>query len=162
MLAMEPILLLITIYTSIIYGLLYALFEAVPIVFFFRRGFTIVESSLIFIGVGIGTTLGAVINALLSRHYPELIKKWKGYPPPEQRLWGAMVGAPLLVVSIFWFGWTGEYVSIKWYVPAMSLILMGAGISLIFMSFMVSTTSFSVCSSWLIIDLYRPTWSIPI
>ena len=145
MLAMEPILLLTTIYTSVISGLLYALFQAVPIVFFFRRGLTIGENGLIFIGVGIGTTLGAVINALLSRHYPELIKKWKGYPPPEQRLWGAMVGAPALVIAIFWFGWTGEYTSIKWYVPAMSLILMGAGISLIFMSFMVSIELSRVC-----------------
>ncbi|KAF8340247.1 MFS polyamine transporter [Amanita rubescens] len=134
MLALEPILLLMTIYTSIVYGLLYALFEAFPIIFMVRRNFNAGQGGLIFIGVGIGTTIGSLVNAFLSRNYKELIKQWKGFPPPENRLTSAMVGAPLLVVSIFWLGWTGEYASVPWYVPALSTIPLGAGISLIFMS----------------------------
>ena len=141
MLAMEPILMLITIYISIIYGLLYSLFEVIPIIFIVRRGFTISQNSLIFIGVGIGTTLGAFLNARLSTHYPGLIKKWKGFPPPEQRLWGAMVGAPSLVIAIFWLGWTGEYSYIPWYVPALSTIPLGMGITSIVMSFLVGVIS---------------------
>jgi len=138
MLALEPILLLMTIYTSIVYGLLYALFEAFPIIFMVRRNFNAGQGGLIFIGVGIGTTIGAFVNAYLSRNYKELIKKWKGFPPPEQRLTSAMVGAPLLVISIFWLGWTGEYASIPWYVPGLSTIPLGIGISLIFISILVS------------------------
>ena len=158
MLAMEPILLLVTIYISIVYGLLYALFETLPIIFVVRRGFTIGQNGLIFIGVGIGTTLGSLINMRLSAHYPALIKKWKGFPPPEQRLWGAMIGAPILVVAIFWLGWTGEYSSIPWYVPALSTILLGMGISLIFMSFLVSilTLFFALSAN----NEYRVTWWI--
>ncbi|KAF9481756.1 MFS polyamine transporter [Pholiota conissans] len=136
MLAMEPILVLITIYLAIVYGLLYALFEAFPVIFVVRRHFTIAQDGLIFIGVGIGTTIGSAINLWTSAHYPELIKKWRGFPPPEERLYGAMLGSPLLVVGIFWLGWTGEYASIPWYVPAISTILVGTGISLIFMSFL--------------------------
>ncbi|KAF8191270.1 MFS polyamine transporter [Pholiota molesta] len=136
MLAMEPILLLVTVYLSMVYGLLYALFEAFPVVFIVRRDFTIAQDGLIFIGIGIGTTLGSAINFWTTRHYPELIKKWKGFPPPEERLLGAMIGSPLLVVGIFWLGWTGEYASIPWYVPALSTIVIGTGISLIFMSFL--------------------------
>ena len=154
MLIQEPILLLITIYLSVVYGLLYArecfnhlssgcylhiptVFEAFPIVFIERRGFTIAQNGLIFIGVGIGTTLGAAINIWTTLQYPELIKKWKGFPPPENRLFGAMIGSIVLVIGIFWFGWTGEYSSISWYVPALSTIFIGTGISLIFMSFLV-------------------------
>ncbi|KAH9476296.1 Ascochitine biosynthesis cluster MFS transporter [Psilocybe cubensis] len=136
MLLGEPILMLITVYLSIVYGLLYALFQAFPVVFVARRGFTIAEDGLMFIGVGIGTTIGSAINFWASAHYPELIKKWKGFPPPEDRLYGAMIGSPVLVVGIFWLGWTGEYSSIPWYVPGLSTILVGTGISLIFMSFL--------------------------
>jgi len=136
MLAMEPILVLVTFYLSIVYGLLYALFQAFPIVFIQRRGLTLSQDGLIFIGVGIGTSIGAITNYLTTRHYPTLITKWRGFPPPEQRLIGAMIGAPTLVVGIFWLGWTGEYSSVPWYVPALSTIVVGVGISLIFMSFL--------------------------
>ncbi|KAF8638639.1 hypothetical protein AX17_002064 [Amanita inopinata Kibby_2008] len=136
MLAMEPILMLITVYLSIVYGILYALFEAFPIIFITRRHFTIAQSGLVFIGVGIGTTIGALINAITSLHYPKLIKKWKGFPPPEQRLYGGMIAAPCLVISCFWLGWTGEYASVPWYVPALSTVFMGIAISLTFMSFL--------------------------
>ena len=101
------------------------------------RGFTLSQSGLIFIGVGIGTTLGAIINFFFGLHYPDLIAKWKGFPPPEQRLFGAMLGGPLLVVGSFWLGWTGQYASIPWYVPGLATIVIGASISLVFMSFMV-------------------------
>lgn len=113
------------------------MFQAFPIVFIERRGFTIGQDGLIFIGVGIGTTLGSAINLWTTAHYPALIAKWKGFPPPEQRLFGAMLGSPLLVVGIFWLGWTGQYSSVPWYVPGLSTIVIGTAISLIFMSFLV-------------------------
>ena len=157
MLALEPILVLITIYLSVVYGLLYgrkrpsylpfvfynltwtniAVFEAFPIIFIEKRDFTITQDGLVFIGVGIGTSIAAVINHLTTAHYPELIEKWKGFPPPENRLFGAMIGSPVLVIGIFWLGWTGQYTNIPWYVPALSTIFLGAGIGLIFMSFLV-------------------------
>lgn len=59
MLAVEPILMLVTLYLSVIYGLLYALFSVFPIVWGQLRGFNNGEVGLVFIGVGIGTTLGA-------------------------------------------------------------------------------------------------------
>lgn len=140
MLALEPILVLITMYMCIVYGLIYALLEALPIIFVVRRGFSTSQGGLIFIAVAIGTTLGSFVNAYLSRNYKELIKKWRGFPPPEYRLWSALIGAPTLVIAIFWLGWTGEYASIPWYVPGPSTIMVGLGISLIFISFMVGCT----------------------
>ncbi|TFK32378.1 MFS polyamine transporter [Crucibulum laeve] len=136
MLAMEPILVLITLYLSVVYGLLYALFQAFPIIFVRRRGFTVAEDGLMFIGIGIGTTIGSIINYFATAHYPQLIKKWKGFPPPEERLFGAMLGSPLLVIACFWLGWTGEYAAIPWYVPGLSTVALGISISLIFMSFL--------------------------
>ncbi|KAJ6544474.1 MFS polyamine transporter [Mycena capillaripes] len=136
MLAGEPILVLVTVYLSLIYGVMYCLFEAFPIIFISKRGFTIAQDGLVFIGVGIGTTLGALLNYHFSRHYPQLISTWRGFPPPEERLRGGMVGGCLFVVGIFWLGWTGQYPNVPWYVPALSTIMVGMSISLIFISFL--------------------------
>ncbi|CCM06389.1 uncharacterized protein FIBRA_08648 [Fibroporia radiculosa] len=136
MLFIEPILLLITLYLSLVYGVLYALFEAFPVIFIEKRGFTVGESGLVFIGVGIGTTVGAASFALLFGHYPALIERWRGFPPPEQRLHGAMVGGVCLVVGCFWLGWTGSYAGVPWYVPALGTIPIGASVSMIFIAFL--------------------------
>jgi MFS transporter, DHA1 family, multidrug resistance protein len=112
-------------------------FQALPFIFIDKRGFTIAQNGLTFIGIGIGTSIGSIISYFGSIRYRKLIKKWRGFPPPELRLFGAMIGSPILVIGIFWLGWTGQYASIPWYVPALSTIFVGAGINLIFLSFLV-------------------------
>ena len=62
---------------------------------------------------------------------------------PRYFLW-PRVGSPILVIGIFWLGWTGQYASIPWYVPALSTIFLGIGISSIFISFLVG---------WKLIDI---------
>ncbi|KAJ6483623.1 MFS polyamine transporter [Mycena vitilis] len=136
MLAGEPILVLVTLYLSLVYGVLYGLFEAFPIIFIEKRGFTIGQNGLIFLGVGIGTTFGALLNVHLGRKYPQLIKHWRGFPPPEERLIGGMVGSCAFVIGIFWLGWTGQYSSVPWYVPGLSTVLVGMSVCMIFISFL--------------------------
>ncbi|KAJ7620403.1 major facilitator superfamily domain-containing protein [Roridomyces roridus] len=136
MLSQELILVLVTIYLSLIYGVMYMLFEAFPIIFVEKHGFTISQNGLVFIGVGIGTVLGALSTHFLATDYPQLIKVWRGFPPPEERLRAAMLGSPVFVIGIFWLGWTGEYTVVPWYVPAISSIPVGFGISAIIMSFL--------------------------
>ncbi|GJJ05823.1 hypothetical protein Clacol_000010 [Clathrus columnatus] len=121
MLGQEPILVLITIYLSIIYGLLYSLFSVFPIIWQELRGFNDGEGGLIFIGVGIGTTFGAILSIHLQRHYRELVPKWHGSPPPEERLWGAMYAGPCLIIGIFWLGWTGAFPRVPWLFSASAL-----------------------------------------
>jgi DHA1 family multidrug resistance protein-like MFS transporter len=119
-----------------------AVLQAIPIIFIGKYGFSTSHEGLIFIGIGIGTAIGALINWRATSHYPKLIEKWKGFPPPEERLYGSMIGSPVLVIGIFWLGWTGNYPSVPWYVPALSTIFVGIGISLIFMSFLVCLVLF--------------------
>ncbi|KAI0036325.1 major facilitator superfamily domain-containing protein [Vararia minispora EC-137] len=134
MLTVEPILVLITIYLSVVYGVLYGLLEAIPYIFS-KHNFTISQSGLIFVGIGIGTIIGGIIFAFSSRMYPRLVEEWHGFPPPEHRLYGAMIAGPALVVGAFWLGWTGNSPAIPWYVPALSTIPVGMSIALIFVSF---------------------------
>ena len=72
-----------------------------------------------------------------SRQYGALIEKWRGTPPPENRLQGAMIAGPMMVLGAFWLGWTGNYPNVHWAAPAASLIIVGFSITLIFISFVV-------------------------
>jgi hypothetical protein len=63
----------------------YGLFSVIPIIFQGNRGFNPGESGLVFIGVGLGTTIGAAVSVWTQRGYPELLRKWHGHPPPEHR-----------------------------------------------------------------------------
>ena len=156
MLVSEPILIFVTLYMSMVYAVLYgrkshvlclrylrlttisSVFEAFPVIFIGHHGLTISQDGLIFLGVGIGTTIGAISNFWAQgKRYKVLMKEWRGFPPPEQRLYTAAAGGPLLVIGSFWLGWTGAYTAVPWYVPALSTIMIGSSISLIFISFLV-------------------------
>lgn len=51
-----------------------------------------------------------MVNIYVQRHYKVLVPKWHGHPPPEERLIGAMLAGPFLILGIFMLGWTGQYV----------------------------------------------------
>ncbi|KZP27267.1 MFS general substrate transporter [Athelia psychrophila] len=69
MLYKEPILVLTTLYLSFVYGLLYAMFDAVPIVFYELRGFSLGKPGLVFISFGLGAIDGSAINFYYSLQY---------------------------------------------------------------------------------------------
>jgi len=131
MLSQEPILVLITLYISVVYGLVYGLFEAIPIVFTEIRGISLSLTGLIFFALGIGTSIGAVITFLDGRRWRYLTPKWRGTPPPEERLKTTLYAGPLFVIGILWLGWAGNYPQVPWYAVALSLIPTGVGITLV-------------------------------
>ncbi|KAI0270437.1 major facilitator superfamily domain-containing protein [Gloeopeniophorella convolvens] len=135
MLLVEPILLLATIYLSVAYGVIYAMFQALPVIFIRTRHFSISNDGLVFIGIGIGSVLATLVNLWFLRPYPRLLKEWRGFPPAEERLYSAMVGGPVLVIGILWLGWSGNYASVPWWIPGLSTILIGLSITLVFISF---------------------------
>lgn len=132
----EKILVLVTIYLSFVYGVLYSLFEALPIIFVEKRHFSAAQLGMIYIAVAFGIAMGGVIYVWLSRDMDLLVQKWEGFPPPESRLVGAIIAGPLLVVGCFWLGWTGEYSYIPWYVPMLSTVAIGCAVDLVFASFL--------------------------
>jgi MFS transporter, DHA1 family, multidrug resistance protein len=123
-------------YHSIYHG--HSVLEAFPVIFIDHHGLTVSQDGLMFLGVGIGTTIGAVSNIWINGgNYKNIVKEWRGFPPPEQRLIPATIGGPLLVVGSFWLGWAGAYDAVPWYVPALATIVIGAAICLIFLSCLV-------------------------
>ncbi|KAK0553396.1 hypothetical protein OC845_001216 [Tilletia horrida] len=133
-LSMEVILMLITVYLSIVYAVLYALFEAYPVIFRDLRGMSLGMSSLPFLSVLVGAVFGAAANIVLNHRYRHLSHLWKGTPPPEERLYGAIIAGPLLVAGAFILGWTGYKPSISVWGPIIAGVPLGASITLVFIS----------------------------
>ncbi|KAK1087690.1 hypothetical protein LTR33_000932 [Friedmanniomyces endolithicus] len=108
MLVWEPILLLMTIYISFIYGILYLFFETYPISFIEQRGWSLGQGGLPFIAVMGGVMMGGVINFVFIRTRFVRILKQYGRVPPEERLVPMMAGSIALPVGLFWFAWTSH------------------------------------------------------
>ncbi|XBW38331.1 hypothetical protein QEN19_003920 [Hanseniaspora menglaensis] len=134
MLTKEPILLLMTVYNSFVYGILYLLLEAYPYVFEIKKHF-FVNGELPYIGLIIGMSFfSAMMVFILEPRYVESVKKNGGKPCPEERLLGMMVSGPIFTIGIFWFMWTGNYDSIPWIVPTIGGAFIGFGLIGIFLT----------------------------
>lgn len=133
LLFLEPIVLLMTIYTAFIYGILYLFLEAYPIVFTELRGINTAVATLPYLGLIVGVLIGCGIVIAFEPRYNRKLRENNNIPIPEQRLLPMMVGAVLFPVGLFWFAWTGNYKTIHWIVPTLSGLLTGAGIMTIFL-----------------------------
>lgn len=81
----EPIVLFLSVYISILYGTLYALFSGFPIVFQRHHHFTPGQCGLAFIGVGVGISLGTASQTIQNRIYWKSMQKSKnGRATPEK------------------------------------------------------------------------------
>ena len=126
MFAQEPILALMTAYMSLIYGVIYLLFEAYPVAFHEERGWSLGVSSLPFVafifGILMGT--GSMAYSTATNFKRAYIKH--GKPIPEERLPPMIVGAIVLPISLFWFAWTSDP-SISWVSSVIATAFLGMG-----------------------------------
>lgn len=131
MLFQEPILVCITVYLSLIYGILYLFLEAYPVAFVEVRGWTNEGiAGLPFIGIMIGIIIGVciVIYNTKTRFARKLAEG--GRVVPEERLVEMMFASVLLPVGLFWFGWTMDK---SWPAQVIAGAPIGTGIFIIFM-----------------------------
>lgn len=133
----EPIVLFLSLYMAIIYGTLYMLFGAFPIVYRIGRHWNQGISGLPFIGVAIGMVAAVTYTILYdNKRYLRCIKNSKdGFAAPEDRLPAAMVGGIALPIGLFWFAWTNSP-SLPWAASVAAAIPFGFGMVLIFLSIM--------------------------
>ena len=102
MLVTEPIVLLVSLYMSFIYGLVYALLEAYPYVFEHIRGLRPGIAELPFIALIIGVSLGVGFVVLEQRHSNRGSGRVKSASTPETHLLPAIVGAFAFTIGLFW------------------------------------------------------------
>lgn len=101
MLFTEPIVLFVTIYMSFIYGLMYALLGAYPIVFQGIHGMNLGVGGLPFIGLIIGECCGGIYILCLQKGYVKKLQANDDVPVPEWRLWPAAVGGIAFTAGLF-------------------------------------------------------------
>ena len=92
LLFLEPIVLLMTIYTAFIYGIMYLFLEAYPVVFAEVRGIDKAVATLPYIGLIIGVLIGCGIILIFEPRYNRKLRDNNNVPVPEERLPPMMVG----------------------------------------------------------------------
>ena len=132
LLLLDPMCLCLCLYTAVIIGIVYMFFGAIPLIFSNNHNFELYQVGLAFIGMLVGTAIGAATDPIWSRNYRRLAAQHVadgGDPeqtPPEFRLPPAIVGAFLVTTGLFWFGWT-TYKSIHWIVPILGSMVYSIG-----------------------------------
>lgn len=133
MLCVEPILLLLTGYSGYVYGLLYALLSAIPIIYE-GYGFKGGNVYLPYIGLFVGALVYVVVSVLIFEPRFHKVLARSGQPVcPEARLEPMMIGAVTFTIGIFWMCWTGAYPDdVHWIVPTIGAGFFGFGMLNIF------------------------------
>lgn len=128
----EPIVLVLSIWLGIVYGTLYLLFGAFPVVFQVERGWSEGVGGLAFLGVAVGMVTAIAMGGYWQTRYNATAAKYGGVAPPEARLVPTMVGGIAIPVGMFWFAWT-SYPSIHYMSPIAAGVPFGFGLTLIFL-----------------------------
>lgn len=128
----EPIVFLLSIYMAIIYGTLYMLFGAFPIVYQQQRGWSPGIGGLAFLGVLVGMIIAVAYAIYDNKRYGKISDQYRGFAPAESRLPLCMIGSILVPVGMFWFAWTNSP-SLPFMASIAAGVPFGAGLVLIFL-----------------------------
>jgi hypothetical protein len=167
----EPVILLWTIYLSVVYVILFGFLASFTYIFQDNYGLSQGITGLLFLGIEIGTLLASVILT------PFVYQKAKKYLAtlktaalettatnrlqPEFFLWYSMLGAPAIPISLFWMGWTATP-NISMWSPIAASVLFGWGNLSIFVStclYMIDTYETYAASALTINTFVRYTAS---
>jgi MFS family permease len=141
MMAQEPILIVITLYLTLVYGTLYLSYQMIPYAFQ-QRGWSASMASLPFISVILGVLLAWILISLYTIYHWRPKLKRLGITTPEDRLPPMILGGILLVPSLLWFAWSTRTHPVSQIIACLPL---GCALQLIFISGVVY-----------IIDVYMP------
>lgn len=133
----EPIIILVALYLTVIYIILFTFLNGYTFVFTETYGFSQGITGLVFVGIAIGLCLASLLVPMIYKWAKDDLAKIKEQGgtqlPPEFRLWFAMLGAPAIPISMFWMGWT-DYSWISYWSALGASVLFGYGILCIFIS----------------------------
>ncbi|KAF3480260.1 putative transporter [Arthroderma uncinatum] len=129
MLIFLPIVLLVSLYTGLMFGIVFLLFTTFPSVFHGVYGWDEGVSGLAYLGLGIGMMLGLVLFSILSDKL--LGQKQKpgssnSDAKPEQRLILMKWFGPITPLGCFIYGWSAYYHT-HWIVPILGTGIIGLG-----------------------------------
>lgn len=125
----ELIVFLITLYMSVIYGLLYMFFFAYPTIYVEGKGWSDVMTGVMFLPIAIGVVISTLIAPLVNKDYNKRAQVYRDkgeVPPPELRLIPMMYSCWSIPIGLFSFAWS-SYPHVSWAGPAFSGVAVGFG-----------------------------------
>ncbi|KAJ5116629.1 MFS general substrate transporter [Penicillium angulare] len=136
----EPIVLLISLYLTVIYIIIFTFFDGYDYVFGEIHGLSQGLTNIIWVAMFVGMMVAACLVPLIYRwtkvEFSQLEAEatQKGsHTRPENRLWFAMLGAPAIPIGLFWMGWT-DFPHISIWSPIVASSFVGYGTILVFIS----------------------------
>lgn len=133
MLFTEPLVAMITLYLALNFGVLFSWFISVPFVLANVYGFSSYQGGRAFATALAGTAVGALLALAIDQVSTRVVLRSPGRAGSiEHRLVSAMVGACLVVASIFWIGWTASP-AVSYYSPIAGngVYVVGSGMTLV-------------------------------
>ncbi|CAK3944170.1 MFS general substrate transporter [Lecanosticta acicola] len=136
--AQEPIIILLTLYLSVIYIILFTFLDGYPYIFQQTYGISEGLTGICFVGIIIGlfgaSALVPLIYKWAKRDLQKIQEAGGDRLPPEFRLWFSMLGGSISIpVSLFWMGWTAQP-QISIWSPLAASVLFGYGILCVFIT----------------------------
>ncbi|UKZ48118.1 hypothetical protein TrVGV298_002354 [Trichoderma virens] len=135
MISREPVVLFSSLYLALVYATLYLFFQAYPIIFEGVYKLSPGEVGLTFLPFSAGSVIALGLFLWYSSYHSAAAKAgalWAN-KIEYRRLPLACAGGPLIVVSLFWLGWT-SYPGIHPAIPALSGLLFAVGYLIEFMA----------------------------
>lgn len=133
----EPIIVLVALYLTVIYIILFTFLDGYDYIFGEIHGVSPGVQGLCFLGIAVGLFLASpfvfLIRSMAAKRLQKANEQGRNHLPPEFRLWFAMIGAPAIPISMFWMGWTSDP-NISIWSPIAASVVFGFGILCVFIS----------------------------
>jgi hypothetical protein len=121
-----PILFCMALYSSFVYGILYANLGAFPVVFQEGRGWDPVVGALPFLSILIGVLFATGANIANQGYFSRSLAENNERPLPEARLPPMMAGSVIFAAGLFIFAWTSSP-HIHWMWSQVGAVCVGFG-----------------------------------
>lgn len=124
---LDPAVLFVNVYTSIVYGIYYSFFEAFPLVYGGIYHFNIGEVSTTFICIFVACLIGFItyVSYLYYIVIPDVVKN--GFRAQEHRLKPALFAVFLPTIGLLIFGWTSRE-NVHWIVSVIGITIYATGV----------------------------------
>lgn len=134
----EPIVIMIALYLTVIYIVLFTFLEGYDYIFAQIHGTSPGITGLCFLGIIIGLFLSMLLVPLIFKWSKQELAKvqeqGRDKLPPEFRLWFSMLGGSVAIpISLFWMAWTSDP-NISIWSPLAASVLFGYGILCVFIT----------------------------
>ncbi|KAF7965778.1 hypothetical protein HWV62_41808 [Athelia sp. TMB] len=100
----DRMVLLLNLWDALLLGILYLTFQAFPLIFEKKHGFSTGETGMSFLGIGLGMVIAVCTEPFWNILFAREEIKYKGNPPPEIRLFMGQVGGVLVPIVPFGSG----------------------------------------------------------